>query len=65
MNKPDVWLAIETIIKYLLYLNVFFVIYSIYIGNSLSIIFCSINLVMLLLRQGIKSKTDLIEKGRS
>ncbi len=64
MNKPNVGRAIETMVKYLVYLNISFILISLINHNSLSTLLCSLNLAFLLLRQGIKSKAKLIELTR-
>ena len=62
MNEVNPELAIETLVKYLLYLNIVFVIVSVIKGNDLSTFLCSLNLGFLLLRQGIKQKINVIMK---
>lgn len=61
MNEPNPELAIETMIKFLIILNIVFVIISIIKINNLSIVFSITNLLFLLLRQGIKSKVNAIK----
>lgn len=61
MNEPNPELAIETMIKFLIILNIVFVIISIIKSNNLSIVFSITNLLFLLLRQGIKSKVNAIK----
>jgi len=53
--------ALETMVNCLLYLNISFVCISVFIESTPGILFSVINTSLLLLRNGIKSKAELIK----
>ncbi len=58
-KKPNPSLASETLVKYMLYMNIFLLIVSFFKDISVLLVLI-LNILLLLLRQGIKKDVDKI-----